>query len=202
MGSVEDTIPHNNNNRIAPGSKMKLAIFVLTLVGAILASPQGAPPPGERAAFPQDMPDPVADRQDATYTKVTSGSNCNRITTKEACEEAAAQLGLADTEASEFETVADWPPYCFIYKGERLYYANGDGDASSECDSSKRVCICKKEGSSNMGVEARVDDLDAAVSALQTWADSMGKRVYRLECDAGIASAYICNDEFGAHGYV
>ena len=53
-----------------------------------------------------------------------------------------------------------------------------------------------------MGVEARVDDLDAAVSALQTWADYMGKRVYRLECDAGIQSAYLCNEEFGAHGYV
>ena len=151
---------------------MKLAIFVLTLVSAILASPQGAPHPGERAAFPQDMPDPVADRQgkvecfsnetqvtqclflliqrlsshsfsDATYTKVTSGSNCNRITTKEACEEAAAQLGLADTEASEFENESDWPPYCFFYKGESLWY-NSNGDASSECDSNKRVCICKK----------------------------------------------------------
>ena len=45
------------------GSKMKLAIFVFALIGAILASPQEARRQGERAAFPQDKPNPVVDRQ-------------------------------------------------------------------------------------------------------------------------------------------
>ena len=44
--------------------KMKLSIFTLTLVGAVLASPQEKPPPAEeRAASPQDKPQPPADRQ-------------------------------------------------------------------------------------------------------------------------------------------
>ena len=44
--------------------KMKLSIFTLTLVGAVLASPQENPPPAEeRAASPQDKPQPPADRQ-------------------------------------------------------------------------------------------------------------------------------------------
>ena len=47
--------------------KMKLSIFTLTLVGAVLASPQENPPPWppgeERAASPQDKPQPPADRQ-------------------------------------------------------------------------------------------------------------------------------------------
>ena len=47
-----------------------------------------------------------------------------------------------------------------------------------------------------------MDNLDAAVSALQTWADWMKKKVDRLECDAGIQNAYLCNDQFGQHGYI
>ena len=42
---------------------MKLAVFVFALIGAILASPQEVPYPGARAAFPQDKPDPVVNRQ-------------------------------------------------------------------------------------------------------------------------------------------
>ena len=42
---------------------MKLAIFVFALIGAILASPREVPHSGERAAFPQDKPNPAVDRQ-------------------------------------------------------------------------------------------------------------------------------------------
>ena len=76
------------------------------------------------------------------YTGITSGFDCNRITSKAECEEAAIQLGLSDIEASE-EAVSDWPPYCYFNRMERLYF-NNDGNAVSECDSYGKVCICKK----------------------------------------------------------
>ena len=75
------------------------------------------------------------------YIRVTIGSTCKRITSREECEKAAAQLGLLDTKASE-KDVTDWPPYCF-YEGESLYY-NTNGNATSQCDPiMKTVCICK-----------------------------------------------------------
>ena len=42
---------------------------------------------------------------------------------KEDCEEAAMQLGLPDTEASE-ETVSNWPPYCYFHIGNQLWFNN------------------------------------------------------------------------------
>ena len=77
---------------------------------------------------------------------VTSGSTCTRVTSKEECEDAARQLGLADTEAGE-ETVSDWPPYCYFYdhgNRQELYF-NKDGNAISECNSDGKICICKNE---------------------------------------------------------
>ena len=49
--------------------KMKLAIVIIALIGATLASPQDAPQPAaERTASPQDKPEPASERS-ASYWK-------------------------------------------------------------------------------------------------------------------------------------
>ena len=83
------------------------------------------------------------------YIMVTSGSTCKRVTSKADCEEAARQLGISDTEASE-ETVADYPPYCYFYMGRSLYF-NNNGNATSQCNSESRACICQKKSDENNG---------------------------------------------------
>ena len=75
------------------------------------------------------------------YYLVTSGSACERITSKEECEEAARQLGLSDTNAAG-ENVSDWPPYCYSIDGRSLYF-NNNGYSTSRC-SAERLCICKE----------------------------------------------------------
>ena len=67
--------------------------------------------------------------------------NCVRVTLKADCEEAARQLSLSDTVASETES---GPPYCFFHNGvygEELWF-NNDVEAVSPCTSSD-ACICK-----------------------------------------------------------
>ena len=80
--------------------------------------------------------------QGTKYIRVTSGTNCERITSKTECEAAARQLGLSDTVADK-EYVYDWPPYCYFYNGEQLWF-NSNGNSASECSSPRRVCICKE----------------------------------------------------------
>ena len=75
------------------------------------------------------------------YKKVTSGSDCKRIMSKEECEEAARQLELTDEEADEW-TTPDWPPYCFFKNGKRLVFNNNVGSAA-QCIHDA-VCICKQ----------------------------------------------------------
>ena len=75
------------------------------------------------------------------YTKVISGSSCGRVRTKSDCEEAARQLGLSDTSATE-EDVENWPPYCYFYNGNSLYF-NKRSNGARDCDSQHAVCICK-----------------------------------------------------------
>ena len=80
------------------------------------------------------------------YTKVTSGSTCVRVKSKEDCEEAARQLGHSDSEAIE-ENISNWPPYCYFYDGnqyEKGIYFNKNGSAVSECNYDTKVCICKR----------------------------------------------------------
>ena len=85
------------------------------------------------------------------YTKVTSGTGCERITSKEECERAAKALGLSDTTATTI-TNPNAPPYCFNYKGscnagvscQGLKY-NTEGDLTIAC-SSIRDCLCKGQG--------------------------------------------------------
>ena len=74
------------------------------------------------------------------YTMVTSGSTCERVTSKAECEEAARQLGLSDTTATK-ENEHDNPPYCYFLFGEDLCF-NRNGNPGSPC-SSEEACICK-----------------------------------------------------------
>ena len=76
------------------------------------------------------------------YTRVTSGSTCERVTTMAECEEAARKLGLSDTTARE-ESVSDYPPYCYFYKG-RLLWFNNNANANEPCNSDSKVCICQE----------------------------------------------------------
>ena len=85
----------------------------------------------------------------ATYTEATLSNFdfvCKWVTSKADCEEAAQQLGLADTEAEE-ESDYRYPPYCYIYDGKQLYF-NKKRVASSEknmqCNYTNN-CICKKD---------------------------------------------------------
>ena len=57
----------------------------------------------------------------AGYVKVTSGTDCTRITTKANCEAAA---GGPATE----ETADGWPPYCYLYHSQPYFnkYTNGN----------------------------------------------------------------------------
>ena len=80
------------------------------------------------------------------YTRVTSGSTCERVTTKTECEEAARQLGLSDTTARE-ETASSYPPYCYFYKGKSLWF-NNDSNADPQCNSDSKVCICQETAQS------------------------------------------------------
>lgn len=77
------------------------------------------------------------------YIKVTSGSSCIRVTSKAECEEAARQLGLSDTLATE-EEKSNWPPHCYFNKEKSLYY-NKRSDSARDCNSHTRTCICKDE---------------------------------------------------------
>ena len=74
------------------------------------------------------------------YINVTSGSTCERITSKAECEEAATQLGFADNQASEENT--SWPPFCYFYDGQSLWF-NKNENSTSNCNSHNRICICK-----------------------------------------------------------
>ena len=75
------------------------------------------------------------------YIRVTSGSTCERVTSKAECEEAARQLGLSDTVALE-ESKSNWPPYCYV--NINALYFNINGTATSHCNSNSRICICKE----------------------------------------------------------
>ena len=77
------------------------------------------------------------------YITVTSGSNCERVTTMTECEDAARGLGLSDTSATE-EDDSNWPPYCYFDTGEGSLYFNKNSGYKGEQDCDQDgVCICK-----------------------------------------------------------
>ena len=73
--------------------------------------------------------------------------NCSRTTEAQEealfcsheCEEAARQLGLPDTGASE-ERVSNYPPFCYLHRGKSLWF-NNLGTSATTCDSDD-ICIC------------------------------------------------------------
>ena len=76
------------------------------------------------------------------YKKVTSG-NCERpITSKEECAEAARQLELKDTYATEPNNAHHWPPYCYFKPAGWLYF-NNKVDSDTPCGRHNTTCICK-----------------------------------------------------------
>ena len=79
---------------------------------------------------------------ESLYTRVTTGSKCERITSMDKCEEAAKQLGLQDTEGT-YEDGSGYPlpPYCYFYYGHTLYFNYGNSDV--QCYPFK-TCICHK----------------------------------------------------------
>ena len=94
------------------------------------------------------VPDPTTTAINTTnpsgYYLVTSGTACERITSRIECEEAARKLGLFyDTSAEGANTSIYWPPYCYYDLLEGLFF-NVDGNSTSQCSASDRICICKK----------------------------------------------------------
>ena len=96
------------------------------------------------------------------YTQVTSGTTCERVTSKAECEQAGRQLGVNDydgdyvSEPHDYSRLHDyWPPGCFTYTQVHhfnsgtetrtsLYFNQHDGVGDWQCDSRTRVCICKE----------------------------------------------------------
>ena len=82
------------------------------------------------------------------YVRVMNGTNCERVTSKKECEEAARQLRLSDTEAlrhNETKTHS-WPPYCYFsqHGGQHVLYFNEYGDSAAHCKYTVQECICKE----------------------------------------------------------
>ena len=88
---------------------------------------------GECPAGPPPPPSP--------YSLITSGSSCERVTTKAECELAAGQLGHDNT--AEEETESGYPPYCYL--APALWF-NNNGGSSASCNANHN-CICKTGGS-------------------------------------------------------
>ena len=75
------------------------------------------------------------------YTMVTSGSTCERVTSKAECEEAARQLGLSDTTADDDgqDGVNYDPPFCYFESGSLKF--NSLATNTGPCTTSDQ-CIC------------------------------------------------------------
>ena len=79
----------------------------------------------------------------ARYSMVANGSDCERVTSKEKCEDAARHLNVSDITAKE-ETEDNFPPFCYFYnKKEETLYFNKSNLTNSECNS-HHICICKE----------------------------------------------------------
>ena len=79
---------------------------------------------------------------DPAYKWVKSGLSCNRITSKEECENAASELGHSDTTADTISE-SSYPPYCSSYHGALKW--NTLTSSSYECDSDDH-CLCASAG--------------------------------------------------------
>ena len=75
------------------------------------------------------------------YAMVSSGSTCERVTSKAECEEAARQLSLMDTSAYELSD-SNYPAYCYYKPSDEELYFNSNTD-NTNC-TSERNCLCKR----------------------------------------------------------
>ena len=80
------------------------------------------------------------------YVRVMNGTNCERVTSKKECEEAARQLRLSDTEAWNETMTHSWPPYCYFsqHGGQHVLYFNEYGNSAAHCKETEKECICKE----------------------------------------------------------
>ena len=80
------------------------------------------------------------------YVRVTNGTNCERVTSKKECEEAAGQLRLSDTKAHVEYAKSGWPPYCYFsqHAAKHLLYFNENENSAAQCNSIVQECICKE----------------------------------------------------------
>ena len=80
------------------------------------------------------------------YVRVTNGTNCERVTSKNECEEAAKQLRISDTDAWNETMPRIWPPYCYFsqHGGQHLLYFNEYANSRAHCEYMAKECICKE----------------------------------------------------------
>ena len=80
----------------------------------------------------------------AGYVKVTSGTDCTRITTKADCNAAAGQMSDAGRPATE-ENANGWPPYCYLYHSQPYFnkYTNSN---NQPCGAGSMECLCVDPG--------------------------------------------------------
>ena len=82
------------------------------------------------------------------YKLVTTGTECNRITSTAECEQAATELGLSDTTVTVVQNYYPEVADCYFWKSgsnEGLFF-NTIGNASRECTSTTSQCICRLKG--------------------------------------------------------
>ena len=84
----------------------------------------------------------------ADYIIIKGGRSCNRIATKEECEEAAQILGLSNTTAQ----VGSWngPSHCHWWTGEPTLWFNTNFTADYDC-TTEQQCICSARGGKSQG---------------------------------------------------
>ena len=82
----------------------------------------------------------IGEQHFAGYTIIENGRACNRITTKEECEEAAHILGLPDTTANEGPFTG--PSHCHWYKEGASLWFNTNFAAHYDCTTGHQ-CLCR-----------------------------------------------------------
>ena len=83
------------------------------------------------------------------YIIVESGQNCNWVTTKEECEEAARELAALGELTDTTAYIHDWahyPPACTIRSDGQHLDFDTDISATGICGVEDRHCICKNQG--------------------------------------------------------
>jgi len=103
---------------------------------------------------------------DNTYIKVTKGSSCERLKSREECKDAARQLKLLDNNAKFYtEDSATEEPGCYFFGDKHLIF-NKNSDETTECKA--QVCICKKSSEETEHVVATNTDTTTTTTSKPT----------------------------------